>query len=41
MNEIIVKWKQIYTKDITLSTRTKVHAVLFWRRSSHNRWFRG
>jgi len=41
MNKIIVKWKQIYTEGITLSTRTKIKAVLFWRRSSHNRWFTG
>ena len=29
MNEIIVKWNQIYAKGIALSTSTKVSAVLF------------
>ena len=28
MNEIIVKWNQIYTKDITLSTSTKINTLL-------------
>jgi retron-type reverse transcriptase len=29
MNEIIVKWKTIYTKGITLSTSTKINTLLF------------
>ena len=30
MNEIIVKWNQIYTKDITLSTNEKkINTLLF------------
>jgi len=29
MNEIIVKWNQIYTKGITLSTSTKINTLLF------------
>ena len=29
MNEIIVKWKQICTKDITLSTSTRINTLLF------------
>jgi hypothetical protein len=29
MNEIIVKWNYIYTKDITLSTSTKINTLHF------------
>jgi retron-type reverse transcriptase len=29
MNEIIVKWNQIYTKGITISTSTKINTLLF------------
>jgi hypothetical protein len=29
LNEIIVKWKKIYTKGITLSTSTKINTLLF------------
>jgi hypothetical protein len=29
MNEIIVKWNHIYTKDITLSTRAEINNILF------------
>jgi hypothetical protein len=29
LNEIIVKWNQIYTKGITLSTTTKINTLLF------------
>jgi len=28
VNRIIVKWYQIYTKDINLSTGTKIHTLL-------------
>jgi hypothetical protein len=29
MNEITVKWSQVYTKGISLSTSTKVNTLLF------------
>ena len=29
MNEIIVKWKQICTKGITLSTNTRINTLRF------------
>jgi len=29
MNEIIVKWKQICTKGITLSTSTRINTLIF------------
>jgi hypothetical protein len=29
MNEIIVKWNQIYTKGIAFSTTTKINTLLF------------
>jgi hypothetical protein len=29
MNEIIVKWNQIYTKGVTLSNTTKINTLLF------------
>jgi hypothetical protein len=29
MNDIILKWKQIYKKEITLSTGTKINTVHF------------
>jgi len=29
MNEIIVKWNQIYTKAIIVSTSTKINTLLF------------
>jgi len=29
LNEIIIKWNQIYTKGITLSTNSKINSVLF------------
>jgi hypothetical protein len=29
MNKIIVKWNQIYTRDINFSTSTKVSTPLF------------
>jgi hypothetical protein len=29
MNEIMVKWNQIYTEGIILSTTTKIYTLLF------------
>jgi len=29
MNEIIVKWNQIYTKGITVSTSTKINTLFY------------
>jgi len=40
MNEILVKWIQIYTNPLTLSSSKKKINTLC-RRSSHNGWFRG
>jgi len=40
MNEMIVKWNQIYTKGITLWITARIN-TLFYRGSCHNSWYRG